>query len=63
MALETQISGANFFQRENPFVRHIVLRKRTTLEQEGLLKAIAVDVHPDPALVKDPQKFYALFEG
>lgn len=62
MALETQISGANFFQRENPFVRHIVLRKRTTLEQEGLLKAIAVDVHPDPALVKDPQKFYALFE-
>lgn len=63
MALETQISGANFFQRENPFVRHIVLRKRTTLEQEGLLKAIAVDVHPDPALVKDPQRFYALFEG
>ena len=62
IALETRVSGASFFQRENPFVRHIVLRKRTTLEQEGLLKAIGVDVHPDAALVKDPQKFYALFE-
>ncbi len=41
-ALERRVAGASFFQRENPFVRHVVLRKRTTLEKEGLLKAIGV---------------------
>ena len=29
-ALESNVSGSSFFQRENPFVRHVVLRKRTT---------------------------------
>ncbi|MEQ1490530.1 MAG: phospholipase D-like domain-containing anti-phage protein [Terricaulis sp.] len=38
--------GLTFFQRHNPFVRHIVLRKRRVLEEEGLLKRIGVDVHP-----------------
>ncbi|MCZ8320048.1 MAG: phospholipase D-like domain-containing protein [Novosphingobium sp.] len=38
----------NFFQRNNPFVRHVVLRRRKTLEEAGLLEKIAVDVHPDP---------------
>lgn len=38
--------GLAFFQRHNPFVRHIVLRKRRALEDQGLLKRIAVDVHP-----------------
>jgi len=38
----------NFFQRNNPFVRHVVLRRRKTLEDAGLLEKIAVDVHPDP---------------
>jgi superfamily II DNA or RNA helicase len=37
-----------FFQRNNPFVRHVVLRRRKTLEDAGLLEKIAVDVHPDP---------------
>ncbi len=32
--LSREIHGAPFFQRENPFVRHIVLRKRSTLEDE-----------------------------
>ena len=27
----------NFFQRNNPFVRHVVLRRRKTLEEAGLL--------------------------
>lgn len=62
-ALERRVAGANFFQRENPFVRHVVLRKRTTLENEGLLKAIGVDVHPDAGLVKDVHRFHSLFEG
>ena len=61
-AIESQVSGATFFQRENPFVRHIVLRKRTTLEDAGLLKRIAVDVHPDPDLAKDIHRHNALFE-
>lgn len=62
-ALEKDIAGASFFQRENPFVRHVVLRKRTTLEDEGLLKPIGVDIHPSPDLVKEIHKFHALFEG
>lgn len=63
IALEREIAGASFFQRENPFVRHIVLRKRITLEQEGLLKPIGVDIHPSPDLVKNIHTFHALFEG
>lgn len=63
MALETKVSGASFFQRENPFVRHVVLRKRKTLEEAKLLKAIAVDIHPDHTLARDEQKFHVLFEG
>lgn len=62
-ALDQDIHGASFFQRENPFVRHIVLRKRSTLENEGLLPRIAVDVHPDLARVQDEHGFRGLFEG
>ena len=63
IALEKTIAGATFFQRENPLVRHVVLRKRTTLEDEGLLKRIGVDIHPDPGLASDVNSFHALFEG
>jgi superfamily II DNA or RNA helicase len=42
---ETQ-SGLAFFQRNNPLVRHIVLRKRATLEDLGLMDRIAVDIWP-----------------
>jgi len=62
-ALGRRVSGASFFQRENPFVRHVILRKRTTLEQAGLLKPIGVDVHPEVGLVKDVHRFNTLFEG
>ncbi len=61
--LERVIDGASFFQRENPFVRHVVLRKRATLESRGLLDKIAVNVHPEEGLVKDPHRFNALFQG
>jgi len=61
--LSREISGAPFFQRENPFVRHVVLRKRTALEDEGLLKKIGVDIHPNSELSREPQIFYVLFEG
>ncbi|MFZ1989780.1 MAG: SNF2-related protein, partial [Alphaproteobacteria bacterium] len=45
-ALREREKGLTFFQRHNPFVRHVVLRKRKALEDMGLLKRIAVDVHP-----------------
>lgn len=61
--LDRDISGASFFQRENPLVRHIVLRKRVTLEDANLLKRIGVDVHPDRNIAKDEHKFSSLFEG
>ncbi len=62
-ALDQDVNGASFFQRENPFVRHIVLRKRSTLEDAGLLPRIAVDVHPDLARVSDDHAFRGLFDG
>lgn len=40
----------DFFRRNNPFVRHVVLRKRRSLEDLNLLDRIAVNVHPDPQL-------------
>lgn len=62
-ALHRHIASAPFFQRENPFVRHVVLRKRSTLEAQGLLKKIGVDLHPNSALSREPQAFHVLFEG
>lgn len=61
--LTREISGANFFQRENPLVRHIVLRKRTSLEDAGLLPRVGVDVHPERNLARELQLFNALFEA
>ncbi len=63
LELDRRVANAPFFQRENPFVRHVVLRKRTTLEEARLLKRVGVDVHPDVNRVKDIHGFNALFEG
>lgn len=60
--LDRRIAGATFFQRENPLVRHIVLRKRVRLEEAGLLAKVGVDVHPDRQLIREPRWFDALFE-
>lgn len=38
--------GLGYFQRENPLVRHVVLRKRRDLERLGLIPALPVDIHP-----------------
>ena len=43
-----QAMEAGFFRQHNPVLRHTVLRRRKALEDEGMLKPIAVDVHPDP---------------
>jgi superfamily II DNA or RNA helicase len=38
--------GIPFFQKHNPFVRHVVRRTRQMLEDAGLMDRIAVDVFP-----------------
>jgi superfamily II DNA or RNA helicase len=48
--------GLTFFQRHNPVVRHTVVRRRSTLEEKGLLPRIAVDIHP---LRRDEHDFLA----
>lgn len=61
--LERRISGAMLFQRENPLVRHVVLRKRQQLEDAGLLARVGVDVHPEREQASEQRAFDALFEG
>lgn len=38
--------GQGYFQRSNPLIRHIVLRKRRDLEDQGLLQKLPVTSHP-----------------
>lgn len=45
-AMSDRKDGLSFFQRNNPILRHTVLRKRATLEELGLLDKIAVDIWP-----------------
>ena len=40
------LDGRAFFQDHNPVVRHTVLRRRRALEEAGLMKPVAVDLHP-----------------
>src|SRR5579885_760975 len=47
--LDERVSGLTYFQRINPILRHTVLRKRSTLEDLGLLDRIAVDIWPSEA--------------
>jgi superfamily II DNA or RNA helicase len=47
--LGARVDHLTFFQRNNPIVRHTVLRKRATLEDLGLLDRIAVDIWPSEA--------------
>lgn len=61
--LERRIANATLFQRENPLVRHVVLRKRQQLEDAGLLARVGVDVHPEREQVSEQRAFDALFEG
>jgi hypothetical protein len=36
----------SFFTRNNPLLRHVVLRKRAELENAGLLEKVGVNTHP-----------------
>lgn len=46
--LITQTLEPGYFREHNPIVRHTVLRRRRTLEEQRLLERIRVIVHPDP---------------
>lgn len=43
-----QALAPGFLREHNPVVRHTVLRRRSTLEDAGLLERVGVDIHPDP---------------
>jgi hypothetical protein len=45
-AIASRVDGLGFIPRNNPILRHTVLRKRATLEDMGLLDRIAVDIWP-----------------
>jgi hypothetical protein len=62
-SIESEHSGLTFFQRENPFVHHVVLRRRKILEDRGLLPKIPVDLHPVARLSTDTDTYHKLFEG
>ena len=42
-----QAVDAEFFEINNPIVRHTVLRIRRTLEEQGLLEKVGVEIHPN----------------
>lgn len=46
MELTSVKEGLGYFQRDNPLLRHVVLRKRRDLERLGLIPALPVDIHP-----------------
>ncbi|MDN5851125.1 MAG: SNF2-related protein, partial [Nitrococcus sp.] len=61
--LETAQANTSFFQRHNPIVRHVVLRKRKVLEEAGLLQRVGVDLHPNRERSREPNAYAVLFEG
>lgn len=46
MELTAVHGGMGYFQRDNPLLRHVVLRKRRDLERLGLISNLPVDIHP-----------------
>ncbi|WP_204138805.1 phospholipase D-like domain-containing anti-phage protein [Halomicronema sp. CCY15110] len=60
--LDTERANMRFFQRHNPIVRHVVLRKRKVLEDAGLLEKVGVDLHPNQEKCRDPNTFAILFQ-
>lgn len=57
-----QTVDESFFLENNPLVRHIILRRRDTLERKGLLQRIAVNIHPckNEGVVYSGQPFIGL---
>jgi hypothetical protein len=60
--LDTERDAMGFFQRHNPIVRHVVLRKRKVLEDADLLQRVGVDLHPNQEKSRDPNGFAVLFQ-
>ncbi|MGF1482570.1 MAG: phospholipase D-like domain-containing anti-phage protein [Cyanophyceae cyanobacterium] len=60
--LDTEEANMRFFQRHNPIVRHVVLRKRKVLEEANLLQRVGVDLHPNRAKSQCPNTFSVLFQ-
>lgn len=61
--LVRQTMDTEFFQHNNPILRHTVLRRRDVLENMGLLEKVGVNVHPDPNASIDTymgQSFFGL---
>lgn len=44
----SQTLADDFFKENNPILRHTILRRRATLEEQGLLEKVGVDIHPNP---------------
>ncbi len=42
-----------FMRFHNPLGRHVVLRRRKTLEEAGMMDRIAVNIHPQPGANTD----------
>lgn len=55
-----QVLVPGFFQQHNPLVRHIVLRRREALKNQGLLERAGVVVYPDPKMGANA---YPIFGG
>lgn len=52
------VKGLKFFQYHNPISRHVVLRRRKTLEDAGLMKPVGVEIWPNTSAPA-----FLLFEG
>jgi superfamily II DNA or RNA helicase len=50
----------DFFQKNNPVLRHTVLRKRKQLEDDGLLEKVGVNTHP---ILKKSHLYQSRFIG
>lgn len=48
---EIEDDFARLFAETNPILRHTIRRSRQALEESGLLKRIAVELHPQPGLL------------
>lgn len=57
MELTAIRDGLGYFQRDNPLLRHVVLRKRRDLERQGLIPSLPVDIHPS-ANLPGPQHLF-----
>lgn len=60
MELTATPGGYGYFQRDNPLLRHVVLRKRRDLERLGLIPVLPVDVHPTANEAMDSHLFNGL---